>query len=126
VTLPGVNHTQAAPTMPDNATTPIMEEASAAESTEPCNAAAVIGHDLGPIIGGRTVTHTIAGLLEAFINGTETISPRAVCERLNCSQTTAHRLLSEACEAGRLERAGRGSYQLVQAWQQGREGAVQQ
>jgi hypothetical protein len=77
----------------------------------------VSGDGLAPIIGGCTVTHTVAGLLEVFStnDAVEFFSPRAVRDRLGCSETTSHRLLGEACEAGLIERAGRGTYLIVQA-----------
>jgi hypothetical protein len=78
-----------------------LSEASAV--TGPTPTAAISGH--------RPTTHTVVGLLGA-ITADEIISPSIVRERLSCSETTAHKLLQEACATGQIERAGRGAYRV--------------
>ena len=78
-----------------------VSEASTVTETMP--AVAISGH--------RPTTHTVVGLLGA-ITADEIISPSIVRERLSCSETTAHKLLQEACATGQIERAGRGAYRV--------------
>ncbi|MBX0329925.1 hypothetical protein K2Z83_19860 [Oscillochloris sp. ZM17-4] len=81
-----------------------ISEASPTLTTEPLSMPA--------ITRGRTVTHTVVALIST-LTADEIISPSTVRQRLGCGETTAHRLLQEACEAGAIERAGRGAYRLV-------------
>ncbi|MBX0328356.1 hypothetical protein K2Z83_11780 [Oscillochloris sp. ZM17-4] len=80
-----------------------VSEASAAAGPRPT--AALSGH--------RPTAHTVAGLLGA-ITTDEIISPSIVRERLSCGETTAHKLLQDACAAGAIEKAGRGAYRVRQ------------
>jgi hypothetical protein len=109
-TMPAAHPKAAAP-----ASAPILEASADTTPRESGGTAPMVsGDSLAPIIGGRTVAHTVAGLLEVFgsNDAVEFFSPRAVRDRLGCSETTAHRLLGEACEARLIERAGRGAYRL--------------
>lgn len=68
-----------------------------------------------PIIGGRTLSFTLATLLAAFPSHSDQdlITPHDVRQRLRCSDGTAQRLLQAALEEGQLERATRGAYRRI-------------
>ncbi|NTU85208.1 MAG: hypothetical protein HGA45_38610, partial [Chloroflexales bacterium] len=69
-----------------------------------------------PIEGGRPASFTVAELAALFAPpaGCEHFfSPRDIQDRLGCSESSAHRLIRDALEAGAITRASRGTYQTL-------------
>lgn len=68
----------------------------------------------GPVraVGGRKQAYQLTDV-QAAITGREHITRAELMEDLGCSATTADKLLSEAIDAGKLEKVGKGAYRVI-------------
>lgn len=65
------------------------------------------------MLGGRPVSFTHTSVVAALQEAGTPLSPLALRERLRCGETTIHRLLQEALEAGLVTRSARGQYMVA-------------